>query len=220
MTPDFDFAKELVPVAVVATGDMVIITGTRTPLPNLKELVAKAKAQKLFMASSGTGSTGEIVLLTWQARPDVKMELVQYKSPPEALIDLVGGRVDVFTTSTTTYLASDAANKTTPVAVSSRSRAKKLPNVPTATEAGFPDVVVEPWWGLMAPDKTPPEILEQAESGRECGDGQAGSCRIPGEKRQQAGKDEREGIDRLCRRRHQQGEATHREAGSLRQVTT
>ena len=137
MQTDFDFAKELIPVAVVATGDMVIITGSRTKLPNLKDLVAQAKAQKLFMASSGTGSTGELVLLNLSSAADIKMELVQYKSPPEALIDLVGGRVDVFTTSTTTYLASDAANKTTPVAVASRTRAKKLPNVPTATEAGF-----------------------------------------------------------------------------------
>jgi tripartite-type tricarboxylate transporter receptor subunit TctC len=161
VTPDFDFAKELAPIAVVATGDMVIITGTRIPLPNVKELVAKAKAGKLFMASSGTGSTGEVALLSLSNAADIKMETVMYKSPPEALIDLVGGRVDVFTTSTTTYLASDAANKTTPVAVSSRKRAKQLPNVPTVIEAGYAGVVVEPWWALLAPAKTPPEILNK-----------------------------------------------------------
>jgi tripartite-type tricarboxylate transporter receptor subunit TctC len=155
----FEVTEALQPVAVVATGDMVILTGTRTPMPTLADVAAKAKETKLFHASSGAGSTGEMVLEVFSDEAGINMEAVRYKSPPEALIDLVGGRVDLFSTSVTTYLSSAAVGKSTPVAVASSERSTALPEVPTAIEAGFPGVVVEPWWGLFAPTGTSPEIL-------------------------------------------------------------
>jgi tripartite-type tricarboxylate transporter receptor subunit TctC len=155
----FEVTKALQPIAVVATGDMVILTGTRTPMPTLADVAAKANETKVFYASSGPGSTGEMVLEVFSDEAGINMESVRYKSPPEALIDLVGGRVDLFSTSVTTYLSSAAVGKSTPVAVASEERAPSLPDVPTVAEAGFPDAVVKPWWGVFAPAGTPPEIL-------------------------------------------------------------
>lgn len=154
----FDPKTDLVPVSVVATGDMVILTGSKTPLPTLQDVATKAKeGTTLFQAY--TGGTGGLLGSLFKREAGIEMTQVDYKSPPDALIDLAGGRVDFFVTSTTSFLNSAAADKSTPVAVASAERSPALPDVPTTAEAGFPTVVVMPWWGLFAPTGTPAEVL-------------------------------------------------------------
>jgi tripartite-type tricarboxylate transporter receptor subunit TctC len=154
----FDIAEDLQPVAVVATGDMVIATGSRVPLPTLADVVKQAETAELFHATAGTG-TGQLLSELFAKEAGIEMEAVNYKSPPDALVDLAAGRVDLFITSVTSYLSSVAADKSTPVAVASKERATALPDVPTTAEAGYPGVVIEPWWGLLAPTGTPADIL-------------------------------------------------------------
>jgi tripartite-type tricarboxylate transporter receptor subunit TctC len=152
----FDPLKDLEPVATLAAGDFVMLTGSRVSLPTLKDLAEKSKTQKIFAAN--TGGVGELVMRLFAREANIKFEWVQYKSPPEALLDLGGGRVDLFVTSLTTYLASATVDKSTVVAVTSSARAPELPNVPTAIEAGYPGVVATTWWGILAPKGTPTDV--------------------------------------------------------------
>lgn len=155
----FNPREDLQAVAVVAKGDMVILSGTRIELPTLQDVVAKSKEETIFQAT--TGGTGGLVGSLFMREAGIEMTPVNYKSPPDALIDVAGGRVDFFVTSLTTYLSSAAVGKSTALAISSPERSPTAPDIPTTAEVGFPSVVVEPWWGLFAPTGTPQEILDK-----------------------------------------------------------
>lgn len=155
----FDPRNDLQPVAVVATGDMLILTGNRIALPTLEDVAKAAREGTVFQAE--TGGTGGLTASLFMREAGIEMTPVNYKSPPEALVDIAGGRVDFFVTSTTTYLSSPAVGKSTPLAVASPERSPSLPEVPTTAEAGFPSVVVLAWWGMFAPTGTPDDVLSK-----------------------------------------------------------
>jgi tripartite-type tricarboxylate transporter receptor subunit TctC len=161
----FDPVKDLQPIGMVALGDRVIVTGSRIPIKTVADLVNQAKAQTVFYGTTGVGSSTQFDTEFLSDVLGVKMKPVHYKGGTDALIDLAGGRIDVYVGSVTQVMSNVANGTANPVAVMSKNRAKALPNAPTIVEAGFPDAETYIWWGIFAPAGISPAIAGKINRG-------------------------------------------------------
>ena len=154
-------AKDLVPVANIATFGLILIAPANSKFSTLAEVVAADKAApgKLNMASPGSGSSNHLTLEKFNAMAGTKLVHIPYKGTGPAINDLVGGQVDL-------TLASGAASKplldggkVKALAVTSARRNPLLPQVPTVAESGFVGFESIAGQGLFAPAGTPREIV-------------------------------------------------------------
>ena len=159
----FDGRRDFVPIAKIGYAPLVIVVPASSPIKSLKELIATAKAEpgKLTYASAGNGSSGHLAgeLLKSTAKIDVLH--VPYKGGAPAITDLLGERISFMAINPVEVMAHIRAGKLRALAVASDKRFPLLPDVPTAAEAGLAGYEVSVWWGLVAPAKTPPEIVRQ-----------------------------------------------------------
>lgn len=160
-TLPFDPVKDLAPVGLGALGQFIIVTGSRLPLPDIRTVLAQARAQSVFYGTAGVGNSGHFATELFAEVAGIKMEPVHYKGGTEAMFDISGGRIDLYLGTVTQVLASVQNRKAVPVAVMSKERSAVFPEVPTIAEAGVPGAEVEFWWGVFAPAATPREIVEQ-----------------------------------------------------------
>jgi tripartite-type tricarboxylate transporter receptor subunit TctC len=159
----FDGQRDFTAVAPIGHAPLVIVVPTASPYQSLKELIAAAKAEpgKLTYASAGNGSSGHLAgeLLKSTAKIDVLH--VPYKGGAPAITDLLGNRISFMPINPVEVIANIRAGRLRALAVASDKRVALLPDVPTAAEAGVPGYDASVWWGLVAPAKTPPEIVRQ-----------------------------------------------------------
>ncbi|MEH2566658.1 tripartite tricarboxylate transporter substrate binding protein [Bradyrhizobium sp. AZCC 2289] len=153
--------KDLVPVTLVVTVPEMLVIATNVPANNMKELVALVKAQpgKLNFASSGQGSlphlAGELFKLT--AKLDVVH--VPYRGAAPAINDLLGQQVQMTFLDLPVILPHIKAGALRGIALGARERAPTAPDVPTTAEVGMPDLLIENWYGMIAPAGTPVKIV-------------------------------------------------------------
>ena len=156
-------AKDLVPVANIATFGLILIVPANSKYNTLAEVVAADKAApgKLNMASPGSGSSNHLTLEKFNAMAGTKLVHIPYKGTGPAINDLVGGQVDL-------TLASGAASKplidtgkVKALAVTSAKRNPLLPQVPTVAESGFAGFESIAGQGLFAPAGTPRDIVNK-----------------------------------------------------------
>lgn len=148
----------------IAYGTILVVPAD-SRFKSVADIVAfgKSNPDKLTQASSGTGSTAHLAGDLFARNADFRMLHVPYKGGPPARNDVIAGRVDLmFTDPTGVPLIKDGQLRA--LAVSSGTRSKALPDVPTLAEQGFPDVVVETWFGLAIPAGTPPAIANKLET--------------------------------------------------------
>ena len=159
----FEGVRDFEPVAKIGYAPLVIVVPTSSPIKSLKELVAMAKAEpgKLTYASAGNGSSGHLAgeLLKSTAKIDVLH--VPYKGGAPAITDLLGERIDFMSINPVEVIAHIRGGRLRALAVASDKRIPLLPDVPITAEAGLPGYEVSVWWGLVAPAKTPPNIVRQ-----------------------------------------------------------
>jgi tripartite-type tricarboxylate transporter receptor subunit TctC len=159
----YDTLKDLAPVTLVATVPEMLVVATNVPAKDMKELVALANAQpgKLNFASSGPGSlphlAGELFKLT--ARIDIVH--VPYRGAAPAVNDLLGQQVQLTFLDLPVLLPQIKAGALRPIALGARERAAAAPDVPTTAKAGMPDMIIENWYGMVAPAGTPPAIIDR-----------------------------------------------------------
>lgn len=139
----------------------VLVIGANRNIKTVKDLVAYAQAKpgQLNFASAGMGSATHMNLTKFSARAGIKYEHITYKGTPEAMADVMEGRADVFFAPLNASLANIQAGRLLPLAVGSAQRSPVLPNVPTTVEAGVPDSSYNFWVGMLAPAKTPRDIV-------------------------------------------------------------
>ena len=161
----YDPTKAFAAVAVVAEFPNVLVVGPSVKANSLKELIALAKATpgKLTFASSGAGSTNHLTAELFKSIAGVEVIHVPYKGGGPALNDLLGGHVDAMFATLPSAIAHIKAGKLKALAVTGERRSRALPDVPTATEAGAPGLVVTTWNGILAPAGTPPAVLERLQ---------------------------------------------------------
>ena len=161
--PGYDPLTDFIPLRIVVSHSYTLVGRKDLPFNNMKDMLAYAKANpgKLNFGTSGPG-TGQFILASLiKGLGNVDIQLVPYKGAQPVYMDLLGGRVDLFfdnTTTTRTYLES---NQLKAFAVSSRQRAPDGPQIPTLLETGTLDLEMETWFGLFAPAKTPPAVVEK-----------------------------------------------------------
>lgn len=159
----FDGRRDFAPVARIGFAPLVIVVPASSPAKSLQELLAMARAEpgKLTYASAGNGSSGHLAgeLLKSSAKVDVLH--VPYKGGAPAITDLLGERISFMPINPVEVIAHIRAGKLRALAVASDKRFALLPDVPTVAEAGLPGYEASVWWGLVAPAKTPPEIVRQ-----------------------------------------------------------
>ena len=159
----YDPAKSFAPISLVATGTMAFITSTNTPANSVREFVAMAKADpgKMNYASSGNGTPQHLSMELFKLDTGIDVTHIPYKGAAGAVTDVVGGRVNAIIMPIHTAHPYLQGNKLKMLAVMASERSPVYPNVPTLKEAGYPNVQVDVWYGLLAPAGTPADILNR-----------------------------------------------------------
>lgn len=157
----YDVQRDLAPVTLIAAGPNVLVLNPGVPASNVHELIALARSKPggLNYASSGIGTTPHLSGELFNLAAKVKMVHVVYKSAGPAVIDLIGGRVDVMLVSAPTVLTQIRAQRLKALAVTSLKRSAALPELPTLDESGLPGFDVTVWWGLLVPAGVPRALV-------------------------------------------------------------
>jgi tripartite-type tricarboxylate transporter receptor subunit TctC len=157
----YDAARDFAAVAPMANVPLVLAAQTR--YKSVADLVAAGKARpgSLNYASVGYGATAHLVAERFRRAAGIEAQHIPFKGSPEGLTEIMAGRID-FTFSPIGIAAPlIQAGKISALAVSTKRRARALPDVPTTIEAGFPDSEFDFWIGLFMPAKTPRAIVEK-----------------------------------------------------------
>jgi tripartite-type tricarboxylate transporter receptor subunit TctC len=159
----YDLARDFAPVFLVGGTMNVVTVHPSVPAKTIQELVALARAKPggLTYASSGVGSSNHLTPEWLKLLAKIDMVHVPYKGSGPAIVDLVGGQVQMFVDNEPSIVPQIKAGKVRALAVTGPQRSKQLPDVPTMEEAGFKGFIVEPWWGVLAPTKTPRPVIER-----------------------------------------------------------
>ena len=159
----YDTLRDLAPVTLVVTVPEMLVVASNVPASNMSELVALAKAEpgKLNFASTGPGSlphlAGELLKLT--AKIDVVH--VPYRGAAPAINDLLGQQVQMTFLDLPAILPHIRSGALRPIALGTTVRAPTAPDVPTTVEVGMPELMIENWYGMIAPAGTPPAIVAE-----------------------------------------------------------
>ena len=159
----YDPQKDLLPITLVATVPEMLVVASNVTANSMSELVALAKAQpgKLNFASAGVGGlphlAGELFKLT--AKIDVVH--VPYRGAAPAINDLLGQQVQMTFLDLPVILPHIKAGTLHPIALGARARVPTAPDVPTTAEVGMPDLLIENWYGMIAPAGLPREVLDK-----------------------------------------------------------
>jgi tripartite-type tricarboxylate transporter receptor subunit TctC len=159
---NFDYLRDIVPVAPVDRVANVMIVHPSAPARTVADFIAQAKAQPgtLSVATGGNGSTPHMFAELFQMMAGVKLVTIAYRGGGPALIDMLGGQIDVMFDPLPESIGYIRAGKLRPLAMTSAARSPALPDVPTVGEF-VPGYEATGWQGLGAPRGTPPEIIER-----------------------------------------------------------
>ena len=155
--------KDFAPVIMIASAPFVLVVNPSVPAKDARELVALAKASpgKFTMSSAGTGSSNHLVGELFQEISGARFTHIPYKGSGQALTDLMGGQVNLHFDQITSAAQFIQAGKLRALLVTSPTRVAMLPDVPTATEAGYAAFEATNVTGLIAPAGTPRDIVDK-----------------------------------------------------------
>jgi tripartite-type tricarboxylate transporter receptor subunit TctC len=162
----FDPIRDFTPVGSLATSDIIFVVNPTVPVRSVKEFIALAKANpgKLTHGSSGTGGSLHLAAELLKQTAAINIVHIPYKGASLALTDVIGGHVDSMFISAPGAIGQIKAGKVRVLAIASPRRARALPDAPTFAESGYPDVVVDTRYGLLAPASTPAAPIARLEA--------------------------------------------------------
>jgi tripartite-type tricarboxylate transporter receptor subunit TctC len=157
----YETLKDLQPITLVAKVPEMLVVATSVPANNMKELVALANTQpgKLNFASSGPGSLPHLAGELFKLTAKINIVHVPYRGAAPAVNDLLAQQVQMVFLDLPVLLPQIKAGKLKPIAVGAPQRVPSAPDVPTTAEAGMPGLLTENWYGMVAPAKTPPNVV-------------------------------------------------------------
>ena len=159
----YDPIRDFQPVTKLTSNAYILLTSTSLPVSSVKELVALARSQpgNVTYASSGTGGVLHLGAELLCALAGVKMNHVPYKGVADAYPAVISGQVNWVLGNPISALPLMKAGRMKGIAVSGAARMKVLPELPTIAESGVPGYAVDAWFGLFAPARVPPRIVEK-----------------------------------------------------------
>lgn len=157
----FDPVKDFAPIILIVNQPNVLVLHPSVPATSVKEFIALAKARPgaMTFGSSGVGASQHMAAEMFMSMTGVNMVHVPYKGGAPALIDLVGGQIDVMFETAPTAIPYVKSGKLKGLAVTTMQRSGMLPNVPTLNEAGLKGFEFRGWIGLLAPAAVPKDIV-------------------------------------------------------------
>ena len=161
----FDTKKDLVPIGLVGTSAMVLATYTGSEYKTFADVVAAAKDKKntknVSYGTIGSGSLGHLAMALLAKNEGLDWQHVPYKGGGPLMNDALAGHVPLSIASVFLTKPHIDSKRLRPLAVTSSKRAPELPDVPTVAESGFAGFEAPAWWAVLAPAKTPPDILKR-----------------------------------------------------------
>ncbi len=159
----FDPIKDFQPITALISFNNILLVPEASPAKSAAELVAfaKSKSDGLTYGSQGVGAGGHLLGVILAKQTGIKLVHVPYRGVAPAVADMVAGRVDMMFSSYLTASPHIQSGKLRMLAIAGAHRHPRIPEVPTMTEAGFPGVEMEQWFGLFAPAGTPEPIVRR-----------------------------------------------------------
>jgi len=159
----YDPLRDFAPISKVGTIPFALVVRPGLPVKSLADFVDLARRHpgRLTYAITGFGSVNHLMMLLLLKRAGLDMTPVSYKGGPDALADLVAGRVDAYFAGVSVVMTHVEAHGLRALVVTRDRRFSGLPHVPTLAESGYPDLNLLLWEGLFAPAGTPTSIVER-----------------------------------------------------------
>lgn len=158
----YDTKKDIANVTLIGTSPMVLVASKSSGISSFKQLVDETRAGKnLSYGTIGAGSLGHLAMATLAKKSNFEWTHIPYRGGGPMMADALAGHVPLAIGSIFLIKPHIDSGRVVPLAVTSTQRSKDLPNIPTIAESGFPGFDAPAWWGVIAPVKTPPEMVRK-----------------------------------------------------------
>jgi len=157
----YDPVRDFAPITVAVTSASILVVHPSLPVKTLKELIAFARARpgQLNYASAGNGTYPHMTYELFLSMAKLKMVHIPYKGTAPAMIDMLAGQVATMAATVLTGLPHIRAGRLRPLGITSAKRSDVVPDIPTVAEGGLPGYESVQWYAVLAPAKTPTEIV-------------------------------------------------------------
>ncbi len=159
----FDAIKDFTPITQLAQVPLVLVVPANSPIKSVKDLVEYARANpgKVNFGSAGSASAQHLAGESFKIAAGIQMQHIPYKGSAPALTDLAGGQLQLMFDSMPSATPMINSGKLRAIAVTTATRAKARPDLPTIAESGFPGFDISTWYAYWAPKGTPADIVEK-----------------------------------------------------------
>ena len=157
----YDPQRDFAPITQAISSASIIVVHPSVPVKTLKELIAFARARpgQINYASAGTGTYPHMTMELFLSMARLKMVHIPYKGTAPAMIDMVAGQVATMAATILTGMPQIRAGRLRPLGITSAARSPIVPDIPTVAEAGLPGYESVQWYGMLAPARTPRDII-------------------------------------------------------------
>ena len=158
----YDYIRDFEPVILYARSALAFVVPADLPVNNLKEYIAyvKASSKPVSYGTSGVGAAVHLAMESFAQAAGLNLQHVPYKGGGPAVTDVLGGHIPGVMLGLSTVAQYIKAGKVKALFVSSAKRHPEFPDVPTLQESGFPGLVTDEWWAILAPAGTPKPIID------------------------------------------------------------
>jgi tripartite-type tricarboxylate transporter receptor subunit TctC len=157
----FDMERDFAPVSLLASVPLLVAVPTNSPYRTLSELLAAARARPEGVSFASASSSQRVASEMLASMAGVRMLHVPYRSSPNAVQDLIAGRVDLFVADQAVILPGVQGGQLRALGVTTKQRSAQLPDVPSVSEQGLPDYELFAWFVLCVPSATPARAIER-----------------------------------------------------------
>jgi tripartite-type tricarboxylate transporter receptor subunit TctC len=159
----YDPLTDLVAVTLIAVAPLIVSVHPSVPVASVKDLItlAKSRPNKVLIGTPGVGTVQHLTVEMFNHAAGVSLGHVPYKGGGAAVIDTVGGQIQLAITAIPAVLSHIHASRLRALGVSSAKRSSAVPSVPTIAESGLPGFEAVTWYAMYAPRNTPPKIIEK-----------------------------------------------------------
>jgi tripartite-type tricarboxylate transporter receptor subunit TctC len=160
----FDPVRDLQAVSLIASSPFILVVHPSIPARTTRELIALAKTRRLTFGSGGVGSSGHLAAELFSSMAEIELTHVPYKGANPALIDLLGGQLNLMLSSIVSGMPLAKSGKLRALAITTRTRAAAMPELPTIAESALPGYDFSSWYGLLVPRGTPRQIVARLQA--------------------------------------------------------